>query len=324
MKTTTVLVTGVGGIIGQGIIKSLRMGPQSVRIIGLDKNKGAFGARYCDQFYTKPQDDQGEEYLNFLVELFARENIAILLPGIEQDVSFFDTQRDYFARGSTVIALNRHELIAIGSDKWLTHERLSAAGITTIPSRIDGTWQDCLRDFGQPPFLLKPRVGSGSRGQALLADETDFEYWRQKSAGNFMIQKLVGTPDEEYTVGTFGYGDGNGTAPVIFRRRLGPGGATWFAEVVRDGLSIEKMVTNLNLALKPFGPTNYQFRKEGDQVYLLEVNPRFSASTSLRAAVGYNESWITIDFLLHGRLPGDIVLRNARCVRYVEELVEYL
>ena len=59
VKTPTVLITGVGAIIGQGIIKSLRMEDRPVRIIGIDRNPDAFGARRCDRFHPKPLNEEG-------------------------------------------------------------------------------------------------------------------------------------------------------------------------------------------------------------------------------------------------------------------------
>jgi carbamoyl-phosphate synthase large subunit len=67
--------------------------------------------------------------------------------------------------------------------------------------------------------------------------------------------------------------------------------------------AIEQATRKLSIYFKPIGPTNYQFRKEHDVPYLLEINPRLSSSTSLRAGFGYNEAEMAVGFYLDGIRP---------------------
>lgn len=317
-----VLVTGVGAVIGQGIIRSLRLASGEIRIVGLDRNPQAFGARWCDDFVCKPARDEGPDYLAFLNDVFESKAIDLVIPGIEQDVFFLDKHRSLFRGDRPAVALNSSELIALGRDKWHTHERLIAEGMGVIPSRISGSWEECREAFGHSPILLKPRRGSGSKGIVRLYDERDFDYWKEKAGENFMVQPVVGNDDEEYTVSTFGFGDGEGTTPAIMRRRLGPDGATWWAETIESCIPIRDYSVALTGKLKPVGPTNYQFRLCADRAMLLEINPRLSASTSLRAALGVNESLMCIEYFLDGKKPEDVKLRPGQAWRFVEDLVE--
>jgi carbamoyl-phosphate synthase large subunit len=319
---TTVLVTGVGAVIGQGIIRSLRLAPEPIRIVGLDRNPQAFGARWCDHFVCKPGSEKGKQYRNFLLELFESQAIDLVIPGIEQDVFFFDEDRSFHTDDKPVIVLNRPEVVALGKDKWATHEQLAAAGLDVIPSRVSGSWEECLEELGPPPLLMKPRRSSGGKGIVELHDERDFDYWRERSGGDFMVQRIVGSDDQEYTVSVFGFGDGGGTEPAIMRRRLGPDGATWWAETVASCPPISDYSDALTRELAPIGPTNYQFRLCNDHAMLLEINPRVSASTSFRAALGVNEALMCIEFFLRHRRPADASLKPGRAWRFVEDLVE--
>src|SRR5690606_653716 len=127
----------------------------------------------------------------------------------------------------------------------------------------------------------------------------DFDYWSARSRDAFLIQKYVGSDDAEYTVGAFGLGEGRMLPPIIFRRKLSVAGNTQYAEVVENAV-LSEAVTRLAAVFKPLGPTNYQFRLEGGTPHLLEINPRFSSSTSLRAAFGYSEAVMAVDFYLRG------------------------
>jgi carbamoyl-phosphate synthase large subunit len=317
----TVVVTGVGAIIGQGIVRSLRQSRRAVRVVGIDRQPQSLGPHLCDVFYSKPAcEESSPAYLAFWQDLLAKESADLVLPGLEIDLFFLNAQRKALAAVGATLGLNQAELIELAGDKWLLGLELPKAGLTPIPTVLSQDWHHCVSKLGKPPLLMKPRRGNGSRGIVRLYDQTDFQYWVNKSAGNFMIQKIVGSDDEEFTVGAFGFGDGNSLSPIIFRRRLSSTGNTLYAEVVTDP-AIEQATRMLSLYFKPIGPTNYQFRKEKDAPYLLEINPRLSSSTSLRAGFGYNEAEMAIDFFLDGIRPGMPSVRQGRGWRYSEDFI---
>lgn len=318
-KGITVVVTGVGAIIGQGIVKSLRQCTRTVRVVGIDRNPHSIGPHICDAFYAKPDcDESSPDYLNFWQETLHKEKVDLVLPGLEVDLFFLNGQRQSLSATGATLGLNKSELIELARDKWSLGLELAKAGLVPIPSVLSKDWNECVSKLGSPPFLLKPRQGNGSRGIARLYDEADLRYWAKKSEGNFMIQKIIGNDDEEYTVGAFGFGDGNSLSPIIFRRRLSPAGNTQYAEVVEDPI-IEQVTRKLSMHFKPAGPTNYQFRKEHGIPYLLEINPRLSSSSSLRAGFGYNEAEMALDFYLDGIKPEMPKVTKGQAWRYSED-----
>lgn len=322
-RPIAILVTGVGAIIGQGIIRSLRRGAHPVRIIGVDRSDQSPGPSMCDAFRIKPACDEADPaYLEFWRTLLRDEAVDLVMPGLEHDVFFFDGQRELVQDAGARVVLNGTELIALSADKWRMSEELACRRLPGIPTTLTPDWNEAQRVLGPPPLLLKPRSGNGSRGIVRLADDTDFSYWRARSGSNWMLQRIVGSEDQEYTVGAFGLGEGRALPPIIFRRRLSPAGNTQAAEVVIDE-AIAAATEVLCQQLQPLGPTNFQFRKEGQTCYLLEVNPRFSSSTSLRAAFGYNEAEMSIELFVHGRPPAAPAVQRGKAWRYSEDFVVY-
>ncbi len=320
-QAITVVVTAVGAIIGQGIVASLRRLDAPIRIIGVDRDANGIGRHWCDEFIAKPSCDEATpDYLEFWLELLQREAVSLVLPGLELDVRFFNEHRASFEATSTRVALNTSSLITLAEDKWDMNAALLEAGLAVIPSTLSRNLDQCISELGALPLLLKPRRGNGSRGIALLRDQADFDYWTSKSRDDFLIQKFVGTDEQEYTVGAFGLGDGTMLPPIVFRRKLSVAGNTQYAEVI-DAPVVEDAVRQLARRFKPLGPTNYQFRLDGTTPYLLEINPRFSSSTSLRAAFGYNEAGMALDFYLYGREPAAPEIKRGRGWRYSEDLV---
>jgi carbamoyl-phosphate synthase large subunit len=320
----SVAVTGVGAIIGQGIVRGLRSSGHDIKIIGVDRSERSPGTYSVDVFEKKPMvPEDTQDYLDYWEKLILTHDVKLVLPGLEIDMQFLNQHRPWFTERGVVLGLNTPKLIEQTRDKWSFGEILSAINYPVIPSVQPQTWAEALGKLGSAPLLLKPLTGNGSRGIVKLEDEQDFLYWSEKTAGTWMLQRIVGSSDQEYTVGVFGLGDGKILAPIIFRRRLSAAGNTLEAELVMEHPILQDAVIKLCRHFKPVGPTNLQFRVELDTPYLLEINPRFSSSNSLRTAFGFNEAEMSVDYYLYGRTPRLPVLREGIAWRYTEDFVKY-
>ncbi|SEK01223.1 ATP-grasp domain-containing protein [Achromobacter sp. NFACC18-2] len=320
----TVAVTGVGAIIGQGIVKSLRQSRYAPRIIGIDRSADSPGPHFCDAFEQKPgASEDSQAYLDYWARIVQTHGIDLIMPGLELDMTFLDAHREFFSGLNVKLALNSAELIQKTADKWDFGQELLSIGYPGIPSALPSSWPQALKELGPAPLLLKPRRGNGSRGIVLLEDEADFNYWRQKTIVPWMLQRIVGSASEEYTVGVFGLGDGSSLSPLIFRRRLSGAGNTLVAEALREHAVIEAATERLCRHFQPQGPTNFQFRVEGETPYLLEINPRFSSSNSLRTAFGFNEAEMAIQLYLLGIRPDEPRTGVGKAWRYTEDFVTH-
>jgi carbamoyl-phosphate synthase large subunit len=318
----TILVTGVGAIIGYGIIRSLRVSRFPVRIVGMDIYADAVGQRWCDVFEQAVRADQ-PGYGEHVASLIRRHSVDLVIPGIEQDMHRLavDHLSPPLAETHARFALNDPELIRIAADKWLTHLELVKAGFPAIGTWIDGSFHDLVKRFGCP-LLMKPRRSYASKGIQTLATEADFLYWKEKLGDEFMVQEIVGNVQSEYTVGAFGLGDGTLVQQIAFQRVLSSDGSTAKA-VVRRIPELEARVEQLAKTFRPDGPTNFQFRFHRGEYFLLEINPRISSSTSLRTAFGYNESEMCIEYYLEGVIPQARAVRSGSAARFIEDWITY-
>ena len=319
----TIAVTGVGALIGQGIARSLRPGGRA-RIIGVDRRITPFSQTFCDVVEQKPAiDEASEAYLGFWRDLVRKHEISLILPGLSVDMEFFHRHRAEFRDMGVAVALNSASLIELCADKFDFHAAYSAAGFPAIPSARPESWEAALAQLGPAPLLLKPRRGEGSAGIVRLHDAEDFAYWTRKNGDNWLIQRIVGADVDEYTVGVYGLGDGGYIGPIIMRRRLTRAGHTGEAEVL-DHPGLADLTERIVRHFQPAGPTNLQFRMDGDTAYLLEINPRFSSSCSLRAAFGFVEAEMCIDDLLLGKVPERPRIRLGTAHRYNEDFIGHV
>ena len=317
-KEIIILVTGVGAIIGQGIIKNLRSLKRKIKIIGVDRNNASYGNIISDEFITQPFFNSEKEQELFWKKIILEKRINLIIPGIIQDLTFLNKIRNSVIFNDLSLILNRSELIELSNDKWAMMNEISNLDINIIPTIKDGSWKDIKDYLGDYPFIIKPRNGYGSKNIYSFISENEYNFYKEKLKDNYIIQKFVGNHIYEYTVGLFGYGDGTSNLPIMLKRKLLNSGITQWAEFYNSE-KLLLIVEKLNKKFLPLGPTNYQFREEDGEFYFLEVNPRISSSTSIRNHFGYNESEMCINYFYDNAKLKEYKYKEGKVVRFIED-----
>jgi len=309
-----VLVTGVGAIIGYGIITSLKQQTvHHVHIVGMDIYEDAYGRFLCDTFYQAERADS-PKYLEFIKQLVEKEHIDLILPGIEHDMYRLNELKDSIP---TKIVLNNALLIELSQDKLKTYTFFKEKGINVIPTLYKATYETCTTTLGNP-FLLKPRSSYASKGIHIIHSEEAFNFYN-KTPENNIFQQIIGTDQEEYTIAVFGKGDGSYADFLILKRTLAQTGATEKATTILYDKTVMDYVDELCALTQPIGPTNIQVRKEGEKAYLLEINPRISSACSIRTKLGYNDPLKCIEYYLYGRHATPETKKVMHAVRFIDD-----
>ncbi|WP_409316567.1 ATP-grasp domain-containing protein [Pseudomonas sp. KCJK9016] len=318
---TTVLVTGVGAIIGYGLLRSLKTSDPKVRLVGTDIFANAVGQAWCDVFEQAPLT-KSAGYLQWLGETIEKHKVDLVIPGIEQDVYRLSDERDSISTFDCKFVLNNPELISLSRDKWAMHQALlNLDDPSRIPSYLTGEFASLSSLLGTP-FILKPRSGYASKGLVKVKSAEDFISNADTLGDHLLAQPLIGTDDDEYTVGVFGNGTGSVCASISMQRYLSKDGSTANARIVHDD-SLLNTVIRLCTHFNPVGPTNLQFRRDGLEWKLLEINPRVSSTSSIRTAFGFNEAAMCVDFYLNRNEPSQPTIKSGFATRFIEDLVIY-
>jgi carbamoyl-phosphate synthase large subunit len=314
-----VFVSGASGVVGYGILRALRKSSQDLLLVGSSIFTDSVAQGFCDVFeQAVPTSDSG--YLRWLKQILEKHRIEIMFPGIEPDLHHWSDNADSIQTNQCHIVMNRRGLIDLCRDKWLFYLALQELNIkSAIPSSLDPSFDFLQEQFGLP-FLLKPRKSYGSKGIVRIHNRENFMRHQSQVGCELMVQPLIGSDDEEYSCAVFADGANGFLAHITLRRKLSPLGFTEKAEVVESS-DVLRAVSELCYHFNPLGPTNFQFRVQNGALKLLEINPRISSSTSIRAAFGYNESSMALDFFLHGISPTQPEIKRGRAVRYWEDYV---
>lgn len=323
MQKINILVTGVGAIIGYGIIKCLKKCKYDVNIIGIDIYDDAIGREWCDNFIQgKLANDP--LFIQFIIDIIQKNKIDLVIPGIEQDLDMFINNFKILKDNTNAeFVLNNIDMFEIWNDKLKTYLFMEKNNIRNIPSIIETNinYEKVLERFGVP-FILKKRRSYSSKGVIRIYDKDDYIYWKNKFDNHCIFQKLVGRKEDEFTTSIFGYGDGSFNNLIILKRELSGEGATAKAEVVNDE-AIEDYIAQLCKICKPLGPTNIQLIKDGSKICLLEVNPRISSSTSIREKFGLNEAEMCIEYYILKQKVKPREIKRGKVRRFIEDFVEY-
>ena len=303
-----ILVSGASGIVGYGILKSLK----GHKLIGTTIYDFSPAQGFCN-VVEKILPTNDPNYINNLCEIIKKHKVDMIIPSIECDMYKWNDEREVLQE-ITFPLLNNSSLISACWDKWVFFLHLiKHNSMYAIPTELGIQ----LNKF-QYPFLLKPIHGFGSKGIIKIRDKKDKE---QKIEDiSYITQPIIGSDEEEYTVSGFFDKDSNLIDYFPLRRKLSKAGFT--EQAIVEDRGFENVLIELADIFKPIGPTNFQFRFDGDTPKLLEINPRISSATSIRAAFGYNETEMSISYFLKNKLP--LVCKKPigrKAIRYTEDLI---
>lgn len=320
-----ILVTGAGGGgVGEQLIKTLQLSGIECRIVATDTTVVSTATVSGDLFaLVPPARDPG--YLDALLALCEREQIAVLLPGSEAELRVISDNRDAFERLGVFLPINPKSVIDLSLDKSKTAQFFTDHGLA-FPRSATVTSTDDLERIDFLPAVLKPSIGGGGSANIMLAQSVDelrvFGRYLLDIYPEFVVQEYVGTEESEYTVGVLLDMDGALINSIAMRRiiRTGLGAKLRVANrtsrtelgeylAISSGISQGEIVAPFELnrecerIARELGATaaiNIQCRWVDGKAVVFEVNPRFSGTSSSRALVGYNE----LAVLLRARFDG--------------------
>ena len=320
MKAHNVLVTAVGGNVGQGVLKSLRAGKRRFRTVGVDMEPLSAGFMMCDASYSVPRTGAAD-FLATLGHILVKERIEAIYVCSPPELEFFSSQKDTIEQqfGATVI-VNPPHVVQIGSDKLATATFLREAGLpypetclATDVAAVDALIRRC--GF---PLIVKPRKGASSRNVFTVNS------LEQLQAARILIPELVVQeflPDagQEYTAATLSGRDRRVRAIIVLHRDLIQG-TTYRTELVEDA-KLDATLIEIVEKLGAEGACNAQFRMRDGQPCVFEFNPRFSGTSGIRYRYGFNDAEMAFELLRLGLEVRQPKLQPAVVLRLWDEVV---
>lgn len=319
-KITRILISAVGGDIGQGVLHSLELSRKRIKTIGLDINPEAAGLYLCDKGYVVPKASEAKVYLRKVATICKRDQVELAFICNEEEQFVIASHLDLLRKSTkTIFVVQQRSVLDMSMDKRATYAFLEEQGIR-VP-RTAATLREAhalIRAFGFP-LVLKSRHGAGSKHLHFIRNEEEFKrFW--KDIPEPLLQEYIGNDKEdEYTVGVFLDKNSRSCGSISMLRKM-RFGLTWSA-IVDAFPDVSCLAIKVAETIKAVGPCNVQLRRDRhNHLCVIEINARISSTTSFRALLGFNEVSASIDYFLYSKRPMFRV-QNGFVVRTWGELV---
>jgi len=312
-----VLVTAVGGDLGQAIVKALRVSSFPLDIHGCDLDTHSYAAAFVQAYHAVPaacHPDYVKE-LEALCETFA---LRAVVPSSEPELMVLEGR--CLPSGVPVVS-QPIEVLRVYGDKLATMRAL--ADTVKLAAFADGADTAAVHDLIDRcgfPVVVKPRRSSGSRNVRLATCLGELESALGKVPMP-LVQEYLDDSGGEFSVGVFRTTDFE--SAVAFKRRLSAtAGISWQAELVENP-EVCAYALEIGRVASATGSLNVQLRLTSAGPRLLEVNPRFSSLVAARAACGFRDAeWSLVSALHLPMMPPRGPYKRLRFWRFYHEVVD--
>ena len=313
-----VLVTGVGSLLGQGILKSIQHSTLKCYVTGTDYFPSAVGLYWVDKGYILPDILKPEisesQWIEDLINIINQEEIDLVFPGLDFEIPILARNKSTIEKQTgAVLVVSPEMIVTVGDDKWETVKYLKNNNFNYPNSSLPDTIENFLRT-NSFPLIVKPRFGHTSENIFLVKSETDL-YKAIQKCYKPIIQEYLGDSEQEYTCGATCINSEIVTL-ISLRRTLKNGNTQQaFCEKTEE---IDEYIRKLTLSLNPYGPINFQFRLIDRGPVVFEINTRFSGTTPIRALFGVNEVEAIINRIMGTKTGSDYKEKYGVVIRYFE------
>ena len=326
-----VMIAGIGGAsLGTELYKSLRLA-SGYEIYGCDVSSTAYGL--YERGFACTYRVSRENYVRSVIDVCVDAGANWLIPGGEQPMTLLGEATDKLAEAGIRLLANAPEVIALFSDKEATFKCLADCGVA-IPRTITVNHPADLAKIGLP-CILKPATGSGGSASVFFAVNVDeamiYAEFIRRNGSQPIAQEYVDVAEGEFSIGVLSLPDQRVVGSIALRRDLnaklsvayrGRGG------VISSGYSqgyigqypdLCRQSEHIAKSIGSRGPINIQARVRDGVLLPFEINPRFSASTYLRAMAGFNEVDILLRYLSLGEEPSPTTIQPGWYLRSLTE-----
>lgn len=320
MKELNILVLGVGGNVSQGILKALANSQIKANIIGACISEKSLGLYMCHKGYISPYANE-DGFIPWLVNICNKEDVDIVLTGVEENIIAIQSQIDIFSKSTKAIfiATELNNLL-IGQDKYKTCEWLKKNDCNYPRYCLLSSEDDVLSFVNKVgfPLIAKPRNGKSSNGVYKIISHEQLQ--GLSHLNNYVLEECIGTDDDEYTVGCYVDKGGELKDIIIMHRKLEHGSTAW-AEVV-DNDKIYNEAQKICKKFNPKGPLNIQMRVDNNgNPICFELNVRFSGTTPIRAHFGFRDVEAMVrEYVLNEPIDICFDKKYGEVYRYVNEM----
>jgi len=292
------LFSGAGGSIFPYMFEQLK---DEYEVFAMDSDEKVAKLYKNEKIFTVPNIN--EENFELVIEnIIAEHKIDIYIPGIDEEILI---AIEISKKMGIQVLSPSEDFVKLCLDKFELMKALTNKKISNIETYMADKYNE---DFDYPIFL-KPNIGRGSRGIKKIDNFNEYEAYftlEEYKKEEVLVQPFVG--GDEYTVSVT-VNNLNQLISIVPKIVFTKQGITKHAQSIKHE-KIEKICKKIVELLSPNGSFNVQLKLLDNEIYIFEINPRFSTTLVLSVASGVNE----IDLAIQNF--------NKKEVEYIEDFKE--
>lgn len=283
------LVTAIGGDIGSSVIRCLSQEFLKEDLFGCDITPYVPGYDEVSKLLLVPVYTDEQLYIHVLLDKCKECKITHVLPMTEGEIKVLDKYRKIFDSVGIKVMIQNTDVLNVAFSKYNTAKTLEKIGLN-----IPKTWkkEENIKDE-KYPLIIKPDRGCGSKEVRIVKNRQEYEA-AISQISDAVVQEYIGDSENEYTVGVFS--NGKEIKVIAFRRTLGFGGMSRMVERVEDE-KINIIAESVANMFQLRGSINIQMRKQNNNYYIFEINPRISSTVGFRYMLGFKDIKWWLDLL---------------------------
>ena len=307
-----IAVTGLNAIDSPGpgvaVIRAIRDGlNRPVRIIGLayeNLEPGIYMDGICDKTYQISYPAAGPEVLyNSIKYIHDKENIDVIIPNFDSELYNFITiaprlkalgVHSFLPSFEMFDARDKLNLYAFGQKHNLLVPKDKVIYNSNELAQVG-------EDFGYP-LVVKGKYYDAIVAHTLEQAQKAFYKISAKWGLPIIVQQFInGT---EVNIAALGDGEGNATSIIPMRKMyITDKGKAWAGITLEDDALIE-LAQKFVVATQWRGGFEIEIMKTAkDELYIMEINPRFPAWIYLSAGAGQNQPAALVKMALGEKVP---------------------
>jgi len=301
-----VLVTGIGGNVGQGIIRNIRKTKYPIFVVGCNSDDFSAGNHLCNAFYKVPYAYE-HDYIPTIIDIIKKEDIDLIIPSTDFEIFYLSENISVL---NTVVAVSNTFSTKIYLDKYLTYLHHKQCNIPFAESCLPSEFNDQFQEY-----IVKPRKGRGSRGIFINPSEVS-----QFSDEDYLVQQLI--KGKEITTAFYVTKENNILGYITLERQLVNGYTNECKVIFHYDQQIQNILNSIVKNGTIRGSANLQsiVTEEGD-IIPFEVNCRISGTNSIRSHFGFEDVKYTLQEYLYGIKPDIPVIKSGVAMRILMDVI---
>ncbi len=286
MKPLNVLITAASRRVP--LVRSFRNAVEKFgrgRVITTDMNPLSPALYFGHKHHIVPLTND-RHYIPIIESICDAEDVKLVIPTIDDELPIFGRALPQFERAGIAVSVSSEETSNICNDKYETFQFCVRHGIKAPVTRLAKDLHFAELEY---PLYVKPRFGRGSVNVFAVSNEDQLRLFLDYVPDAIVQDQLNGT---EFTVDVLS--DFNGRViSIVPRERLVIRAGVSDKGITRKHAEIIAFAKEIAERLEIVGAANIQCKWDGNDVSLIEVNPRFSGGIPLTIASGADfTSWL--------------------------------